>query len=80
MACGILFSQPGIEPLSLAVKALSPNHWPQRTFYFDFIIKKKKIITVSFGIGLSSMKPWADYVNFLSDQNVPLLCADSICH
>ena len=38
------------------------------------------IITVSCRIVLSSMKPWADFVNFLSSQNVPLLCANSICH
>ena len=27
LACGILFSWPGIEPGPLAVKAWSPNHW-----------------------------------------------------
>ena len=27
MACGILVPQPGIEPVSPAVEAQSPNHW-----------------------------------------------------
>ena len=27
MACGILFSQPGIEPMPPAGEAQSPNHW-----------------------------------------------------
>ena len=32
MACGILVSQPGIEPVPSAVKAPSPNHWIAREF------------------------------------------------
>ena len=32
MACGILVPQPGIEPVPLAVKARSPNHWTTREF------------------------------------------------
>ena len=32
MACGTLVPQPGIEPGSPAVKALSPNHWTVREF------------------------------------------------
>ena len=32
MACGILVPQPGIEPGTMAVKMLSPNHWTTRKF------------------------------------------------
>ena len=30
MACGIFVPRPGIEPVPLAVKALSPNCWTTR--------------------------------------------------
>ena len=30
VACGILVSQPGIEPRPLAVEVRSPNHWTAR--------------------------------------------------
>ena len=30
MACGILVSQPGIQPVAPAVEAQSPNHWTTR--------------------------------------------------
>ena len=32
MACGILNSQSGIEPTSLAMKYQSPNHWTAKEF------------------------------------------------
>ena len=32
LTCGILVLQPGIEPVLLAVKAQSPNHWATREF------------------------------------------------
>ena len=32
VACGILVPQPGFEPISPAVEALSPNHWTAREF------------------------------------------------
>ena len=44
MACGILVSGPGIEPVPLTVKAQSPNHWATREFnyishiFFFFLI------------------------------------------
>ena len=47
-ACGILVSQPGIEPGPLAVKAQSPNHWTAREFpklsnyeHMDLLLYKK---------------------------------------
>lgn len=30
MACGILVSQPGVEPMSPTVEAQSHNHWTAR--------------------------------------------------
>ena len=35
-ACGILVSQPGIEPVSPAVEAWSLNHWNAVEFLFIF--------------------------------------------
>ena len=32
VACGMLVTQPGIEPGPLAVKVWSPNHWTAREF------------------------------------------------
>ena len=32
VACIILIPQPGIEPVPLAAKALSPNHWTTSEF------------------------------------------------
>ena len=33
----VLVPQPGIEPVSLAVEAQSPNHWTTKEFLFLFV-------------------------------------------
>ena len=40
VACGILVPQPGIEPVSPAMEAWSPNHWTAGEFplYTVFVI------------------------------------------
>ena len=43
MACGILVSQPGIEPMPLAVKGQSPNLWTLKEFQNSFYFKRLKI-------------------------------------
>ena len=61
MACGILVSQAGIEPMPLAVKAQSPNHWTSKEFQNSFYFKKLKIpkknILMSVTSLLDSTKP-----------------------
>ena len=37
--CRILVPQPGMEPGSTAVKALSPNYWTPRIWFFFFFNK-----------------------------------------
>ena len=37
MVCGILVSQPGIEPMPPVVEAQSPNHWIAREFPWETI-------------------------------------------
>ena len=44
-ACGILTPRPGIEPISPAVEAQSPNHWttrelPTHTYFLNKTIYK----------------------------------------
>ena len=43
IACGILFTQPGIEPGSLELSTQSPNHWTSQILHklnkiFSFLI------------------------------------------
>ena len=38
---GILVYRPGIEPVPLAVKARSPNHWTAREFPIPYLNLKK---------------------------------------
>ena len=44
MTCGILFPQPGLEPMSSAVKGQNPNHWntmkfPKLSVFLMFLLK-----------------------------------------
>ena len=40
MACRILVPPPGIEPMPLAVEALSPNHWTARNSQIKAIFSR----------------------------------------
>ena len=40
-ACGILASQPGIEPMPHALGAWSLNHWTAREVLYHCTLKKK---------------------------------------
>ena len=42
MACGILVPRPGVEPVPLAVKMLSPNHWTSSEFQVLHFFKEPK--------------------------------------
>lgn len=44
----VLVSSPGIEMGPLAVKILSPNHWPCREFSLSFYVENHQI-----GLGLT---------------------------
>ena len=43
VACRILFPQPRIEPVPLAVEAQSPNHWTAREFPKIKDLKTRKL-------------------------------------
>ena len=51
MACGNLVPQPGIEPISSALRVRSLNHWTSREiprltvlkYYFDFCFWKDRV-------------------------------------